>query len=64
MPAYDYTCDSNHIWEEQRLMKDRDLPSVCPTCGVEGKRVFITAPHVMWFPSQTRSGFKEKRKTS
>lgn len=55
MPLYDYVCVScGARWEAQRPMADRDGASVCPACEGDGRRAFISAPMVPWYPGSTR----------
>ena len=45
MAFYSYKCDYDETeWDEIRLMKHRDMPVGCPTCGKEDKvhRVLTT----------------------
>lgn len=40
MPFYEYRCtDCLHRWSENRRVGDRDVPTVCPSCGHRGERV-------------------------
>lgn len=55
MPLYDYVCVScGARWEEQRSMADRDASTICPVCEGDGRRAFISAPTVPWYPGSTR----------
>lgn len=62
MPTYEYGCECGNKWEEIRAIAALDDPIICPECGLTGWRLWKQAPHVMWFPDQTRSPFKEKRR--
>lgn len=47
MPAYDYKClQCKTVFEETRLMEDRDAPSVCPKCGDNKINRVFTAPRL------------------
>lgn len=63
MPAYDYKCESGHVWEVVRPMAERHDPTVCPQCGEEGKLAsFTKSPHLLWYPGATRKPFYEPRR--
>jgi putative FmdB family regulatory protein len=42
MPTYTYKCTSNHVYEEQRGIKDVEvLPKICVECGKIMKRLYF-----------------------
>ena len=62
MPFYEFKCSHCGTgWDLFRPMKERDDPARCPDCAKPGRRVFSPL-HLMWFPDQTRSHFKEKHR--
>ncbi|MHB8921066.1 MAG: FmdB family zinc ribbon protein [Halothiobacillus sp.] len=46
MPVYEYHCtDCDHKFETIRNMTEYKEPSICPSCGCNANRAFITAPN-------------------
>lgn len=45
MPTYDYNCEKCGSIELYRPIDQRNLPGICPDCGIECERVF-TMPSI------------------
>ncbi|NJP11250.1 MAG: zinc ribbon domain-containing protein [Leptolyngbyaceae cyanobacterium RU_5_1] len=45
MPLYEFKCQTCGVFEQWRSLAESSNPAFCPTCQVQGKRVF-SAPAV------------------
>ena len=54
MPTYDYACPDCGGFDALRSLAQRNDPCVCPDCGVDAPRVFVSAPRLACVSSETR----------
>ncbi|MGP1383027.1 MAG: FmdB family zinc ribbon protein [Thainema sp.] len=40
MPLYEFRCTTCGIFDQWRSMAESSLPAFCPTCDVQGKRIY------------------------
>ncbi|RRS03451.1 zinc ribbon domain-containing protein [Aquabacterium soli] len=64
MPTYDYACTDCGGFDAFRSLAQRNDPAVCPDCGGESPRVFVSAPRLAFLNSNTRNAMDRNEKAS
>lgn len=62
MPTYDYACPDCGGFDAFRSLSARNDPCLCPDCGVESPRVFVSAPRLAFLNSNTRNAMDRNEK--
>ena len=63
MPTYDYACPDCGGFDAFRSLALRNDPAVCPDCGTDSPRVFVTAPRLACLSSDTRNAMDRNEKS-
>jgi putative FmdB family regulatory protein len=62
MPTYDYACADCGGFDAFRSLAQRNDPAVCPDCGADSPRVFVSAPRLACLSGDTRVAMDRNEK--
>ncbi|SAK76035.1 FmdB family regulatory protein [Caballeronia hypogeia] len=63
MPIYQYECESCGSFDVMRSIADRDLPHLCPECGVQTTRA-VTSTALSLMPQAARNAFATNERSA
>jgi len=64
MPIYQYECDSCGSFDVMRSIADRDLPHLCPGCGMQTTRAITAGAMLALMPASRRDAFATNERSA
>ncbi|KAK44285.1 zinc ribbon domain-containing protein [Caballeronia sp. LZ029] len=64
MPIYQYECESCGSFDVMRSIADRDLPHLCPECGVQTIRAITSTAMLSLMPQSQRDAYATNERSA